>query len=133
MNRAKDWLEQARADLDHARHSLEFGDYAWSCFASQQAAEKAVKALYMRKNSIAWGHSVVALLENLPEDARPDEELIEKAKVLDKYYIPTRYPNAYPEGPSYKFYTKKEAEEALSISGEVIDFCVRKGFQVGQG
>ena len=125
MNRANDWLEQAKNDLAHAKKSLEIGDYSWVCFACQQAAEKAVKALYMKKNSIAWGHSVYELLENLPEDLKLPLEIIEKAKILDKYYIPTRYPNAHPKGPAFKFYTKKEAEEAIKICEEVIDFVCK--------
>jgi len=127
MNRANDWFEQAKDDLNHAKKSLEMCDYGWACFACQQAGEKAVKALYMKKNSIAWGHSVYELLENLPEDLKPSLELIEKAKILDKYYIPTRYPNAHPSGPAFKFYTKKEAEEAIKVCEEVMDF-VSKNF-----
>jgi len=127
MNRSKDWFEQAQADLKHARNSLEDGDYAWACFAAQQSAEKALKALHMKKNSIAWGHSAYELLETLPEGTKPDARLIEKAKKLDKYYIPTRYPNAHPSGPAYKYYTREEAEEAIRICEEVISFCVGKG------
>lgn len=127
MNRSKDWFEQAKADLKHAKNSLEDGDYAWACFAAQQSAEKAIKALYMKKNAIAWGHSVYELLESLPEDAKPNKSLIEKAKKLDKYYIPTRYPNAHPSGPAFKYYTREEAEEAIRICEEVMGFCVSKG------
>jgi len=29
MNRYKDWFEQAKRDLDHARKSLEMEDYEW--------------------------------------------------------------------------------------------------------
>ena len=56
--RAEDWLRQAKRDLEHARHALEDGDYEWSCFAAQQAAEKAVKAVYQKLGADAWGHSV---------------------------------------------------------------------------
>lgn len=44
--RFKDWLAQAESDLGHAKKSSQMKDYNWACFASQQAAEKAVKALY---------------------------------------------------------------------------------------
>jgi HEPN domain-containing protein len=44
-NRSKDWIRQAQRDLTHARNALEDGDFEWSCFACQQAAEKAVKAV----------------------------------------------------------------------------------------
>jgi len=56
MNRAKDRFEQAKSDVKHARNSLRDGDYDWACFAAQQAAEKVIKALYMKKNSISWGY-----------------------------------------------------------------------------
>lgn len=41
------WLEIAKADLRHAESSIKIGDYNWACFAAQQAAEKALKALAM--------------------------------------------------------------------------------------
>ncbi len=28
-NRFSDWLRQSKADLQHARHSLEVGDFKW--------------------------------------------------------------------------------------------------------
>lgn len=62
----RDWLRQAKRDLDHARRSLAGGDYEWACFAAQQSAEKAVKAVFLKLNRTAWGHSVSALLQLLP-------------------------------------------------------------------
>lgn len=46
--RHRDWLRQAKRDLEHARHALQDKEYEWSCFASQQSAEKAVKAVYQK-------------------------------------------------------------------------------------
>lgn len=88
MNRAKDWLEQAKRDLEHARKSIGPGDYEWACFAAQQAAEKAVKALHARLGQIAWGHSVLGLMEQLPSNIQVPIGLLEAAKIPDKYYIP---------------------------------------------
>ena len=45
-SRADDWFRQAPRDLAHARDTFEDGVYEWAAFAAQQAAEKAVKALY---------------------------------------------------------------------------------------
>ena len=45
VERSKDWLAQAERDIGQAKASLRDGFYEWACFASQQAAEKAVKAL----------------------------------------------------------------------------------------
>ncbi len=123
MNRAQDWLKQAKRDAEHARHSREAGDHEWACFAAQQAAEKAVKALHLSWGTEAWGHSVLRLLEALPEDFKAPEELLEAAKILDKHYVPTRYPNSYPEGAPGDFYTVQDADSAIAAAEEVIQFC----------
>lgn len=116
MNRYKDWLDQARENLDHAENSLKMGDYAWACFAAQQAGEMAAKGLHMKLGQIAWGHSLLDLLGSLPEEVRLDQDFLEKAKILDKYYIPTHYPNAHPSGPAHRYYTQKESREAIAIA-----------------
>ena len=65
-NRAQDWFLQAEHDWQHARRARVAGDHDWACFAAQQAAEKAVKALHQAHGQEAWGHSVLRLLEALP-------------------------------------------------------------------
>jgi HEPN domain-containing protein len=47
MDRSADWLAQAERDLAQARESQGSGRHEWACFAAQQAAEKAVKALHL--------------------------------------------------------------------------------------
>ncbi|MDI6841082.1 MAG: HEPN domain-containing protein [bacterium] len=126
MERSKDWMRQAKKDLKHAKHSFEAGDYEWACFASQQAAEKAVKAVYQKIGADAWGHSVSILLAELPPKIRPDAELIEFAKELDKYYIPTRYPNFHPSGAPLDYYTKREVARGIDYAKKVISFCEDK-------
>ena len=46
-DRARDWFAQADKDLDMARLARSSGSHDWACFASQQSAEKAVKALHL--------------------------------------------------------------------------------------
>ncbi|HDL85732.1 MAG TPA: HEPN domain-containing protein, partial [Candidatus Acetothermia bacterium] len=46
-NRALDWLTQAHRDVEQAQDSRAAGRHEWACFAAQQAAEKAVKALHL--------------------------------------------------------------------------------------
>lgn len=65
MRRPEDWFRQAQRDLDAARHNRSGGHFEWACFLSQQAAEKAAKALFEAQGVEAWGHSVGALLEEL--------------------------------------------------------------------
>ena len=60
--RYRDWLRQADADLRHTGQSRDVGTHEWACFAAQQAAEKALKAVIMSRGADAWGHTVTALL-----------------------------------------------------------------------
>lgn len=118
-----DWLRQAKRDLAHARRSAQYGDHEWSCFAAQQGAEKAVKAVYQRLGAAAWGHSVTMLLAELPEPYCPTEPLVERGKALDKHYIATRYPNGFERGAPLDYYTLAEAERSVEDAEHIIRFC----------
>lgn len=122
-SRAQDWYGQACRDLEHARVSLDSAHYDWVCFAAQQAAEKGLKALYQFLGAEARGHSVLGLLQNLPQSLDLSPDLVEAAKQLDKHYIPARYPNSYPQGAPYEYYTGAEAQRALRDAELLLQFC----------
>lgn len=61
VERSADWMEQARGDLEHARFDVQGGFYEWARFSAQQAAGKAVKAIFQKLGREAWGHSVAGL------------------------------------------------------------------------
>jgi HEPN domain-containing protein len=42
--------------------------------------------------------------------------------VLSKFYTPTRYPDVWSEGIPEDYYSRREAEEAIRIASEVIDW-----------
>jgi HEPN domain-containing protein len=88
--RSRDWLRQAEADLRAARDARESEHFEWAAFASHQVAEKAIKGLYQHLHMEARGHAVVKLLEHLPKQSQPNAELMDRARELDKHYIPTR-------------------------------------------
>jgi HEPN domain-containing protein len=121
--RHADWFRQAKRDLSHARHSVVSGDFEWACFAAQQGAEKALKAVYQWLRAVAWGHSVTMLLTNLPEAYRPAQEIIDQGKALDKHYIATRYPNGFDQGAPMDYYTCAEAERSIEDAESIIRFC----------
>ena len=125
-NRYLDWLRQGEADLRHAGNALKSGDFEWSCFAAQQGAEKALKAVFLRFGMEAWGHTLTALIGNLPKETEVPAKLVSGAKTLDKHYIPTRYPNGFDSGAPTDFYTKEEAEKAIQCAEEILDFCRRQ-------
>ena len=122
-NRIHDWLKQADADLSHSRNALKAGDFEWSCFAAQQAAEKAVKALFLKLGMDAREHAVSILLGNLPQGLQVTEALLEGAKTLDKHYILARYPSGFDAGAPTDFYTKREGEGAIDCAAAIIEFC----------
>ncbi len=124
--RSHDWFRQAEADLRHARHARDDGDFDWSAFASHQAAEKAIKAVFQKLHLDAWGHALSILLGHLPEGAGADTSVLDAAKELDKHYIPTRYPNGFERGAPVDFYTRAEAERAIAHAELIIEFCRRQ-------
>ena len=123
MERSKDWIDEAEGDIKHARSDLRQGFYNWACFSAQQSAEKAVKAVFQKMHTEAWGHSVTDLLRELSKKHKVPKELIDKALELDKAYIPTRYPNAHPSGSPRTRYIKQEAERLINYAEEIFKFC----------
>jgi len=122
-NRYLDWFRQAEADLRHARNALDDGDFEWSCFATHQAAEKAVKAVFQKAGMDAWGHTLTALIGRLPQIKSAADNIVNCSKILDKHYIPTRYPNGFDSGAPTDFYTEEEAQKAIQCAEEIIEFC----------
>ncbi len=122
-DRSPDWLAQALRDLDQAQDSAAAGRHEWACFAAQQAAEMAIKAVHLKLGQEGWGHVVRRLLEELPSVASVPSELLEGARVLDAYYIPTRYPNGHPAGPPGEHYGSLQSEEAIRHARAIVEFC----------
>ena len=121
MKRAKAeaarWLAQAESDLGFAELGLREGFFAQACFVCQQAAEKALKALhYLGGARVVLGHSLVELLDPLVTEHAGLTDLREGAQQLDQYYIPTRYPNGLPGGVPAQVFTRRQAEEAVSLA-----------------
>jgi HEPN domain-containing protein len=122
-DRSKDWFTQAQRDLRHAVHACDSGDHEWSCFSAQQAAEKAVKPVFLYLHGEGWGHSVSRLLSELDEKTAVGQDILDAAKALDKHYIPARYPNSFASGMPGDYYTKKDAQEAIANAEQIIRFC----------
>lgn len=92
---AEDWLNRARGDLALARSPLPKGGfYEDLCFHAQQAAEKALKSIYVKHG---WAFRYVLDLDELITglkrqslDIPPD---VEEATLLTAYAFEVRYPS----------------------------------------
>ncbi len=121
-DRSKDWMELARRDLGAAEELRTSKRHEWACFAAHQSAEKAVKALHLRRGQEARGHVVARLLSELPADLQPSALLVDRARVLDTFYIPARYPDAHPEGAPFEHYGELQSQEAVGHAREILGF-----------
>ena len=110
------WMASAKSTLKSAITDRTAGFYNWACFKSQQSAEFAVKAFLKGIGSDSFGHSVSLLLKK----ADFDISMIDMAITVDKYYIPTRYTDAWAEGSPEDYYTLDNANEAIECSESII-------------
>ncbi len=85
-----DWFKKAERDFQAAKDSLNAKNYEWSCFQSQQAVEKALKSLLIKRfGDFPRIHDLV----RLGKDVKLPSELSEGLKELTLSYIYTRYPD----------------------------------------
>ncbi len=121
---ARRWLTTAENDLKASHVLFKAGMYAHTCFQCQQAAEKAAKSVWYHHGLDPWGHSVQKLLSGIKSLSIP-KPLQQKAAALDRFYIPTRYPNGLPDLTPSDNYFRSDAEMAVSCASEIIAACRR--------
>jgi len=120
---AKRWLTFAQEDLKVAELVLEESIYNQVCFHSQQAGEKALKALIEEKVKVPKEHRLPKLFKICQELGYNLEKFQENLEFLDKFYTFTRYPfivGMLPEG----YPTKEDALKALGFAKEIYSFVV---------
>ena len=122
------WLEQAEHNLNVAKHNLSGGFYSDVCFMAEQTAQVALKSFIIsNKRRYIWEHSVQELAKLCGEYDKDFAGFIEEGKILDRFYIPTRYPDALasPAVP-YKTYNENDALEAIGYAEKIIALVKQK-------
>ncbi len=110
------WFRQAEADYDSAEYNLKGKRYYVCANYSQQAAEKALKALWIfKKKELIKTHSITSLARKL----NVPEKLIFGISSLEPIFRESRYPDVSEKIPAEE-YEEKDAIEFLNIAEEVL-------------
>jgi HEPN domain-containing protein len=112
------WLRHAHSDLALARAQDQPGVLLEAlCFHAQQAAEKALKAVLLRRGiAFPRTHDIEVLLNLLPAVVEVTAD-VEEARVLTQYAVVTRYPGT--EEPV----AEAEYQDAIRIADAVVQWA----------
>lgn len=112
---AEAWLLFAADDEKVAALISKDGPWNMVCFHAEQGAEKCLKAfLRSRTGDVPCVHSLTKLIELYAKHDRSFLRLKNRALSLDRYYIPTRYPEAAPGALPEGLPNRHDAQSALS-------------------
>ncbi len=119
------WFATAEGDLVTSSLLKENERFAHACFHAHQAAEKAVKALWYLADADPWGHSIKKLIEDLKSvDSRLHERIasaVSSGMFLDRFYIPTRYPNGLPDLTPDEAFTAEDARVCIERARQILE------------
>jgi HEPN domain-containing protein len=127
---AQRWLRQAQADLAVVRTLRTAGHHAAACFHSQQAAEKALKAVIFAHGArVVLGHSVRELARQCEAYDAIFAGMADGAALLDPFYITTRDPNGLPSpavpGEAFTNAQAHTAQESAEYIISVVEIYFR--------
>lgn len=112
----EDWLTRAEGDLALAKAPLPRGGfYEDLCFHAQQAAEKAIKAVYLKRGlTFRYTHDLDELIRVLVDSGVEVPDRVRDAIILTSYAWEARYPGlAEPV-------TEAEYQEAIEMAERVV-------------
>ena len=95
---------------------------------AEQAAQKALKGFLMAQGqrSIPF-HSVAQLAEKCSEINQDFTKHIVPGRILDQFYIPTRYPDALaPPAVPFESYTRDQGERATRAAEAIVSDVAHK-------
>src|SRR5659263_756152 len=125
------WLNQGERDLGAAIVLMDKEFHESACFHAQQASEKALKSLlFLKGQRSVITHSTRELYREVKKIIPEFKDLARASTELDTHYIPPRYPDAFPSGSPYDYYTREDADKCIkyadSILAEVRNFLAKK-------
>ncbi|WP_202320526.1 HEPN domain-containing protein [Archaeoglobus neptunius] len=107
------WFRFAERDLRSAKKNYEIGEYHVSAFLSQQAVEKALKALHIKRSGeFPRIHDLTRLARMI--DA--PEEIIKLCAEITPAYTATRYPDVAED------FSESEVSELIEKAEKVVEW-----------
>ena len=124
-NDPTEWLNRAKSNLTQARTRVEGVYLEDLCFAAQQAAEKATKAVLIRFGiDFPYTHDITQLLSLVERGKGKVPDKVKAAGILSEYAVESRYPGlAEPV-------TEDEYSEALALAEQLVEWAetvIKKG------
>ena len=119
-NDPQEWLNRAKSNLVRAQEDIRLSGVFLEdlCFDAQQAAEKAIKAVLIRRNiQFPYVHDLMALLALIEKEGESLPEPVKQAGRLTRFAVVTRYPGL--EEPV----TREEYERAVIIAEAVVQWA----------
>ncbi len=122
---AEMWFRQAERDLAKAVNDLATGDWDSAAFWSQQAAEKALKAVLLNAGVAHRGHELLGIAETIRAELGVDvSEIVDDLRELTVHYTISRYPNAANAVP-YELYDERRARDLVERARKVLEWSRR--------
>lgn len=117
------WWRQAETDLRAGEWNLEGGFYYMAAWAAQQAAEKAMKALWLEIHGLTppRTHDIQAL----GEDLQPPESVVADLEILVPAFDRARYPDARGVPPT-DLLGATDAHEYLSAAQRILEWIATR-------
>jgi HEPN domain-containing protein len=110
-----EWIARAQASLALAKVVVAGVAIEDLCYQAQQAAEKALKAVYLsRQASFSYIHNIDTLLLGLEAIGFEIPESVDVAGELTRYAVETRYPGAFEP------LTQEDLARAIALAESVL-------------
>jgi HEPN domain-containing protein len=117
----REWLNRARSNLSRAKSKIPETYLEDLCFDAQQAAEKAIKAMLIKKGiAFPYVHDLARLLTLLEEAGETIPESVRQAEDLTRYAVVTRYPGLTEP------VTEAHYQEAVASAEAVVQWVEEK-------
>jgi HEPN domain-containing protein len=117
----REWLNRARSNLKQAEKVIPGVYLEDLCFSAQQAAEKAIKAVFVHRSvAFPYIHDLSRLLGLLEKGGLKIPKYVSRADELTRFAVESRYPGL--SGPL----TKRQHGALVRVASAVLKWAERQ-------